>query len=328
MSVGELVQFNLTSPAVLAFVLGALATILRSDLTFPAPVTSILSTYLLLAIGLKGGIALRETSLADIWAPASATVVLGLVTPLVAYAAARRFVHLDVVDSASLAAHYGSVSAVTFTAAAAFVTAAGSPPDGFMPALVAVLEVPGIVVALAIAARPRPTSGDVTGEPTARLGSAIHEVLTGKSVVLLLGGLVVGLVADPSGVEAAAPLFVTLFPGVLVLFLLDLGTLAGSRLGALRAAGPRLVVFAVVVPLVFGPLGVAMGSLAGLSPGGAAVLGAMTASASYIAAPAAVRVGLPDADAGLALAAALGVTFPVNLAIGIPLYAEIADLLA
>jgi uncharacterized protein len=316
-SAGELVQLNLTSPAVLAFVLGALATTLRSDLRFPESITSFLSSYLLLAIGLKGGVAIADSSPADLWLPALATIALGTVTPLVGFVVARRFVRLDVGGAASLAAHYGSVSAVTFTAAVAFATAAGTPPEGFLPALVALLEVPGIVVALALAGR------HSSGSSFSR---AVHEVFTGKSVVLLVGGVVIGLVADQSGWEKVEPLFVDLFPGILVLFLLDLGVLAGRRVRAIAAVGPRLVVFAVAVPLMFGALGVLAASLVGLSTGGATVLGAMAASASYIAAPAAVRTGLPHTDPAIALGAALGVTFPFNLAIGIPLYAELAAL--
>jgi uncharacterized protein len=316
MSAGDLVQLNLTSPAVLAFVLGALATMLRSDLRIPESITSFLSSYLLLAIGLKGGVALSESSPGQLWAPAIATLALGGLTPLAGYALGRRFVRLDVPGAASLAAHYGSVSAVTFTAAVAFTTAADHPPEGFMPALVALLEVPGIVVALALAARS--TGGS-------SFAAAVHEVFTGKSVMLLVGGVLIGLVVDDSGWATVEPLFVGLFPGVLVLFLLDLGVLAGRRVRAIAAVGPRLVAFAIAVPLLFGAAGVLAGALVGLSTGGAAVLGAMAASASYIAAPAAVRTGLPDADPAIALGAALGVTFPFNLAIGIPLYAQLAE---
>jgi hypothetical protein len=157
------------------------------------------------------------------------------------------------------------------------------------------------------------------------LKSAVHEVITGKSIVLLVGGLLIGCFANQTGIEKVEPLFRDLFAGVLVLFLLDLGTLAAQRLRTLKAIGTRLVVFAIGMPLVFGAVGVLGGTLAGLSVGGAAVLGAMAASASYIAAPAAVRVGLPEADVGLSLGAALGMTFPFNLAIGIPLFHEIAQ---
>lgn len=316
MSITELLSLNLGSPAVLAFALGLVATLLRSDLRFPEAVTSLLSTYLLFSIGLKGGIELRKASLGDIAAPTLVTLVIGLLVPIVAYRVARTFIKLNVADAASIAAHYGSVSAVTFSAAETFTRAAGTLDEGYLPALVALLEIPGIVVAMVIASRA------LGGRD---LRSAVHEVVTGKSIVLLVGGLLIGCFANQKGVEKVEPLFKELFAGVLVLFLLDLGTLAAQRLRTLKAVGTRLVVFAIAMPVVFGTVGVFGGTLAGLSIGGAAVLGAMTASASYIAAPAAVRVGLPEADVGLSLGAALGMTFPFNLAIGIPLFHELAQ---
>ena len=316
MSVSELVSLNLGSPAVLAFALGLVATLLRSDLRFPEAVTSLLSTYLLFSIGLKGGIELRNASLGDIAAPTLVTLIVGLLVPVVAYRVARSFVGLSVADAASIAAHYGSVSAVTFSAAETFTRAAGTLDEGYLPALVALLEIPGIVVAMVIASRA------LGGRD---LRSAVHEVLTGKSIMLLVGGLLIGCFASQKGIDKVEPLFKDLFAGVLVLFLLDLGTLAAQRLKTLKEVGVRLVVFAIGMPVVFGTVGVLGGTLAGLSVGGAAVLGAMTASASYIAAPAAVRVGLPEADVGLSLGAALGMTFPFNLAIGIPLFHELAN---
>ncbi|MFZ9628286.1 MAG: sodium-dependent bicarbonate transport family permease [Ilumatobacteraceae bacterium] len=318
MQLSDLVVENLTAPAVLCFVIGVLAVALRGDLRLPDQVGSLLSTYLLLAIGLKGGMRLQETHVSELWAPLLATLALGVLTPTLAFAVARRVARLGVVDAAALAAHFGSVSAVTFTAADAFARAADPATEGFLPALVAILEVPGIVIALVLALR---------AKGSGNLRSAVHEVLTGKSIVLLVGGLVIGSVASDGALEKVDPFFIGLFPGMLCLFLLDLGTLAGQRFRYLRAAGPRLLATAVSLPVVFGSIGVALGTLSGLSAGGAAVLGAMAASASYIAAPAAVRVALPDADLGLCLGAAIGVTFPFNLVIGIPLYTELANLL-
>ena len=315
----ELVGQNIGSPAVLAFILGALAVRLKSDLSFPESVTSLLSTYLLLAIGLKGGLRLREAALDDLLLPIVGTVALGIVTPAITYWVARKFLKRTPSDSAALAAHYGSVSAVTFTAAETFVKNAGTLGEDYLAALVAVLEVPGIVVALLIASR-------VLGKSTIK--SAVHEVVTGRSVVLLIGGLVIGFVASEKSTALVEPLFVDLFAGVLVLFLLDLGVMAGSRLDAIRAAGAKLVVFAIALPVLFGFLGVVVGTAAGLSVGGVTVLATMAASASYIAAPAAVRIGMPEADGGLALGAALGITFPFNLVVGIPLYSELAGLVA
>lgn len=314
----DLLVENITAPAVLCFVLGVLAVAVRGDLRLPEQAGSLISVYLLLAIGLKGGVRLKEASIDDLWAPLLATLALGVITPAVAFVAGRTFVGLRSVDAAALAAHFGSVSAVTFTAADSVARIADPTTEGFLPALVAVLEVPGIVIALVIARR---ASGST------RLRATVHEVFTGKSVLLLIGGLVIGAVASDSTSSKVEPFFIGLFPGMLCLFLLDLGTAAGARLGQLRAAGWRLIALAVVLPVLFGSLGVGLGTLSGLSAGGAAVLGAMAASASYIAAPAAVRVALPDADVGLCLGIAIGVTFPFNLVVGIPLYVELGQLL-
>jgi hypothetical protein len=317
-SLSELLVENITAPAVLCFALGVLAVLVRGDLRLPEQAGSLISIYLLLAIGIKGGVRLSQAPMADLWAPLLTTLALGVITPIVAYAAGRTLARLRSIDAAALAAHFGSVSAVTFTAADSVARIADPATEGFLPALVAVLEVPGIVIALVIARR---SSG------SGRLRSTLHEVFTGKSILLLIGGLVIGAVASDGTVAKVEPFFVGLFPGMLCLFLLDLGTAAGSRLGQLRAAGWRLIALAVALPVLFGSLGVGLGILSGLSAGGAAVLGAMAASASYIAAPAAVRVALPDADVGLCLGVAIGVTFPFNLIVGIPLYVEMALLL-
>jgi hypothetical protein len=314
-TLGELVGQNLASPAVLAFVLGAVAVRLKSDLRFPESITSLLSTYLLLAIGLKGGLRLRDASLDDLVMPIIATVALGIITPTVSFFVARKFLRFTTTDAAAIAAHYGSVSAVTFTAAETFARSAGTLGEEYLAALVALLEVPGIIVALVIASR-------ALGGKSMK--SAVHEVVTGRSIVLLIGGVAIGLIVNGDSAAVVEPLFVGLFPGVLVLFLLDLGVLAGERLERIRAAGWRLIVYAIALPVLFGVFGALAGTWVGLSVGGVTVLATMAASASYIAAPAAVRVGLPDADQGLVLGAALGVTFPFNLVLGIPLYAELA----
>lgn len=314
----DLLVSNLRTPIVLAFALGALARFVKSDLELPPAVSSALSIYLLFAIGLKGGIALSQTAAGDIVWPALATLTLGVLTPLSAYAIARR--RYDEPNAAALGAHYGSVSAVTFIAAQAAADAAGVPGEGYLPALVALLEVPAIVVAL--------MALNLRRGSTASWRSALREVVTGKSIVLMVGGLLIGWVAGPAGTEGVYPFFVAGFDGALTLFLLELGIVAASRARELRASGRFLVAFGVLVPLLHGTAGAALGSLAGMSIGGAAVLGAMTASASYIAAPAAVRIAVPEANPSLYLGGALGVTFPFNLAIGIPVYIEIARSLA
>lgn len=315
MSALDLAQQNLTSPMVLAFVLGFVAVRLKSDLSFPDQVTSLLSTYLLLAIGFKGGTRLKEIDPIDVAVPAVVTIAAGVVIAYVTYLVARKFIGLTPADSASLAAHFGSVSAVTFTAAETFARESGGVTAEYLPLLVVLLEVPGIIVALMLWTR----------QGQQKVHGALSEVLTGKSIVLLGGGLVIGALANDSAMNAVEPLFVGLFPGVLTLFLLDLGTLAGSQLATIRRAGVRLIGFGVLAPILFGLLGVILGLAVGMSPSTAAVFAAMLASASYIAAPAAVRIGIPPANTGLALGVALGITFPFNIVIGIPVYSEIAQ---
>ena len=319
MSLADLVQDNLTSPAVLAFALGFLAIRVHGNLRLPEQIATFLSTYLLLAIGIKGGLRLREAVLADMWAPVLATLALGVITPLVTFVVARRFLRFKHANAASLAAHFGSVSAVTFTAAETFARSAGTLEEGFLPALVAILEIPGIVIALLLASRHSASS---------KMKDAIHEVLTGKSILLLIGGLVIGSLGAETAVAKVEPFFIDLFPGLLCLFLLDLGSLAAERFSEVRRAGIRLIAVAITLPVIFGSIGVVLGHASGLSTGGAMVLGIMAASASYIAAPAAVRVALPEADLGLSLGVAIGVTFPFNLIVGIPLLSEISELLS
>lgn len=320
MTILELVQINLLSPMVLAFALGITATLLHSDLKLPDELYTTLSIYLLLAIGLKGGIALAETSLAVFWAPAVATLLLGIIIPVIAYGVARKIGKMNVADAAALAAHYGSVSAVTFAAAQTFLDTVGVRYEGFMPALVAILEVPAIVVALLIA--------QVAGAPQGGdWRKALRELLTSKSILLLVGGMIIGWLAGPRGGKEVAPVFVDLFKGALTFFLLELGMVAARRFRDLPSAGLFLLGFGIIMPIFNGLLGVWFGSITGLSLGGSTILGVLSASASYIAAPAAVRIALPQANPGFYLTAALGITFPFNLAIGLPLYYTIASLI-
>lgn len=318
MDITEIIRLNLLAPMTLSFVLGAVATFVRSDLKFPEPVYTALSIYLLLAIGLKGGAALAVAPLRDVTAPMLAGIALGCVIPLWAFAALRGLGRFSSVDAAALAAHYGSVSAVTFIAALAYVQSIGEPAEGFMPAVLAVMEVPAIIVALMLARE---------GRQGGAWRTALHEVLVGRSILLLGGGLIIGVLAGPHGYKTVAPFFADPFQGALCLFLLDLGMVAAQRIKDARHVGVFLVVFAILAPLINGAVGVVAGWATGLSLGGAAVLGTLAASASYIAAPAAVRLALPAANPGFYLTASLAITFPFNLAIGLPLYVAMARLL-
>ncbi len=307
---------QLISPVVLCFLLGILARSIRSDLALPEAVYSALSLYLLLAIGLKGGVALSQTTLVAFYKPALGTLLIGLLTPVIAFYAVRYAGKLGKQDSAAVAAHYGSVSVVTFLASYEAAKRLGWEPEPYLSALVALLEIPGIVVALLFARSSNQNSWS----------RALHEVVTGKSIVLLAGGMAIGALCGKQKIAELDPLFVDCFKGALCLFMIELGIVACKRLRDAARAGVRLIILGVALPPLLGTIGIAIGLVCGLSPGGAMILGAMSASASYIAAPAAVRIALPEANPAYYLTLALGITFPFNIAFGIPLYAKLSTL--
>jgi len=310
---------NLLSPVTLCFALGLLATALRSDLRLPEPVFQALSIYLMLAIGLKGGAALSAETLADVARPALAAIGLSLLIPLWSYGALRAMTRFTAADAAALAAHYGSVSAVTFLAVLAWLDAAGIAYEPFATVLLALMEVPAIVVALLLAGKAQ--------DGGAPLGQVVARTLTGKSVVLLVGGIAIGYVVGKPGFAPVKPLFGDLFLGLLCLFMLELGVQAAQRVGDLRHSGLAIIAFALCAPLLNGLLGALVAVFVGLSQGGAIVLATLAASASYIVAPAAIRMALPQANPSLYLTASLAITFPFNLTLGIPIYAAIVRLL-
>lgn len=317
-------QQNLLSPIALSFVLGVLAKAVKSEFHLPKDIYLGLSTYLLFAIGLHGGYELGHAAFRDITGPALVTLAVGCITPVTAWAVLRYLGRFPEADAAGIAAHYGSVSAVTFIAAQQYVQAVGAPAEGFMPTLLTLLESPGIHIALAIGALRTRSAGQ-------RVTQVLHEIVTGRTMVLLVGGLLVGLLMGEQNWRTIEPVFDTksaVFKGLLCLFLLEMGVTAGSRLRDLRMVGPFLIAFGMLMPLLHGALGVALGVAGGLSAGGATVLGTMAASASYIAAPPAVRATLPSANPTLYLTSALAITFPFNLLVGIPMYFQLATRLA
>lgn len=325
MATFDILRANLLSPIVLAFALGIFARLIRSELSLPKDLYASLSIYLLLALGLKGGVELSESSAHAIALPALATLFLGCLTPVSAYILLRRLGRFSSVDAAGMAAHYGSVSAVTFIAAQQFTANMGAAAEGFMPTLLTLLESPGIHIALAIGALKRAKLQTGNSENKAKSkGTILHEILTSRSMILLVGGLVIGLLMGAKAYEPIKPFFETGFKGALVLFILEMGIVAAARFQDLRKVGFRLIGLGILLPILHGAVGVLLGHWAGLSLGGATVLGTMAASASYIAAPPAVRMTLPEANPAYYLTASLAVTFPFNLVIGIPLYYQIA----
>ena len=312
----------LLSAPVLFFLLGALIAALRSELPVPAGFGKALAAYLVVGIGLKGGAALGVAGglleHADLLAAAAG---LGVLLPLLAFAALHRLVGLDRLNAAAIAAHYGSVSLVTFLAAAEYLSRQGIAHGGQMVAVLAVMEAPAILVGLYLANRRQ------DGE-AAQFLPVLREAATNGSVLLLVGAMAIGWIIGTPGLERLSGFVSAPWEGALCLFLLEMGHLAASRLRDASALSARLVAFGLAMPLAGAALGFAAGGALGLAPGDAMLLAALCASASYIAVPAALRQALPAADPGLSLPLVLAVTFPFNVLVGIPLYAAAAGVSA
>ena len=315
MSLTEILQLNLLSPMVLSFILGIVAVRVKSDLKIPEQVYSIISIYLLFSIGLKGGFDLARSPLANFWGTAGIAIILGSLIPIWSYFILRTF--LNRADAISIGLHFGAVSAVTLSACITFLNEANESFEGFMPTMYVIMEIPAVAVGLMLASR-------TLGGTRQGLSDVVRSALSGKSFLLLGGGVVIGFVSGEPGYEQVAPFFVDLFPGFLTLFLLEMGTQVGRKLDDVIGAGLPLVAFSIFIPLLHGLLGVAGGTLVGLSVGGAMILGTLSASASYITAPAVVTTNIPRANVSLALTAALVITFPFNLTVGLPIYFELA----
>mgnify|MGYP006152319187 FL=1 len=319
---------SFTDPAILFFVFGMLAGTLKSNLEIPQPISRFLSLYLLMALGLKGGFALAQSGLnTDVLISLGAALCMAMLVPLIGYAVLRRF--LSGFDAAAIAATYGSVSAVTFITASQHLDHHGVAFGGHMAAAMALMESPAIVFAVVMANHVRrrvatsPTDASVgantvLGNPP--LGRILHEALTDGAQLLLLGAMLIGLLTGESGQAAMKPFSVDLFKGMLAFFLLDMGLLAARNMGQLKGQSPWLVVYAVLGPLLHAGLALLLAKALGMSVGNAALLMVLSASASYIAVPAVIRHAIPEASPSLYFGMSLGLTFPFNILLGIPLY--------
>ncbi|KAF0280108.1 sodium-dependent bicarbonate transport family permease [Spiribacter aquaticus] len=313
---------NLTSPIILFFVLGVAAAFARSDLSIPEAIAKGLSIYLLFAIGFKGGASVANHGVdATLVLSLVAGIILSFVLPLVAFGLLRVMSRLSVTDAAAVAGHYGSISIVTFVAATSVAESAGLSPEGYMVAVAAVMEAPAILSALWIIAR----SGQQSGEMEQGL---VREILLNGSIVLLVGSFLIGGITGDEGMAMIAPFIEEPFQGVLCLFLLDMGLVAGRGLREAKSVlTAGLFAFGVVMPLIGSVFGLAAGLALGLSTGGVLLFMTLAASASYIAVPAAMRVALPEANPSIYLTLSLGVTFPFNLTLGIPIYLALSQTL-
>ncbi|GAE36865.1 sodium-dependent bicarbonate transport family permease [Halalkalibacter akibai] len=334
----EIIVQNLLSPVVLFFVLGLIAALLKSDLKFPSALNETLSIFLLVAIGLKGGIELSKYSFQEVISPVIATLVLGSLLPIIVLFLLK-IIKLDTKNAIGLAATYGSVSIVTYGAAISFLDHTGTSYEGFMNAMVVLMESPAIIISLIllkVLERKKEDSPVLTPQKLAFQSpvtalidkEVLKEAFFGKSIMLLLGALLIGLIAGEKAIPAIQPLFIDLYSSVLILFLLSMGLTAGERLPEVKKHGPKLLLFGIIMPIIGGILGVGMGHLIGLSLGGMTLMGVLAGSASYIAAPAALRTSVPDANPSIYLGLALGITFPFNLIVGIPLFYQFAQWLS
>ncbi|MEO1317897.1 MAG: sodium-dependent bicarbonate transport family permease [Pseudomonadota bacterium] len=311
---------NLNSPLILAFILGLVAALARSDLIFPEAAAKALSIYLLFAIGFKGGVSVTEHG-ADITLALTllAGVMLSALLPFIAFWLLRAITRLDTTNAAAVAAHYGSISIVTFVAGTSVLESQGIAAEGYMVAVAAAMEAPAILSALWLLSR----------DGASRMDSTLwREILLNGSIVLLVGAFVIGLLTGKDGLAEVEALMVAPFKGALCLFLLDMGLVAGRGLRnswGLITGG--LLAFGVVMPLAGAMLGAMAAVVIGLSTGGTMLLMILAASASYIAVPAAMRVAVPEADPGIYLTLSLGITFPFNLTFGLPIYLAIAEMM-
>jgi len=324
---------NLIDPAILFFIFGVLAGTVKSNLEIPPAISRFLSLYLLMALGLKGGFALSQSGFtANVGISLAAAVGLAIVIPLIGYTLLRRFV--SGFDAAAVAATYGSVSAVTFVTAVQFLENQDIAYGGHMAAAMALMESPAIILAVVFANSLRQKAakgavGTVNGaqapKASVSVGKILHESFTDGAQLLLLGAMAIGMITGDAGKAAMQPFSVDLFKGMLAFFLLDMGLMAARNLPQVKGKSPVLVAYAIVGPIVHATMALGLAFLLNLPAGDGALLMVLAASASYIAVPAVLRYALPEANPSLYFGLSLGITFPLNIVFGIPIYVAVAQ---
>ncbi len=303
-------------PVVGFFILGLVAGLLGSDLKLSSGLYDTLTVYLLIAIGLKGGFELAQTNVVSLVFPIAIVVTMSALTPIVSYQLLHRVGRFSHLDASSISAHYGSVSVVTFAVAASYLVKEGVEYDSYMSVFLVFLEFPAIIIGVLLARGRMLDAG---------IRHLAREVLTGKAILLLVGALLIGWIWGRDGGASLVVFFEGLFKGFLALFLLGMGLMTAARMDDLRRVGPFLIGFGIVMPIISAIGGVIVGWALALSPGSTMLLATLYASASYIAAPAAMRIAIPEANPALSMGASLGVTFPFNVVLGVPLYLEMTQ---
>lgn len=351
MGIIELIQSNLLTPVVLFFILGIVAARIKSDLKIPEAISEFLPIYLLAAIGLHGGIEMRTTGFESMLIPMFAAIALSLIITLNHYQILRKLGKFNIFDSYALASTYGAVGAVTFSVGLSFLKNQGVTSEGFLAAILAVLEPVSFVLAIFLTnmavskmvQKKKQTlqkySKDDQNDPTAyaeleasiKQNRSFHHVLresiTGKAIVILLGSIMIGYAIGKDGFQPIKLVFEDLFAGAIVIFLIEMGIIAGKRLDDIRNVGPFLVGFSIIIPTINGIIGVAVSTFLGLSVGGSVMFGLLLASASFIAAPAVLRTAIPQAKPSLYITSALGITFPYNIIVMLPIMLTLSSYL-
>jgi len=312
----SLIVSNILNPPVLAFFLGVLAVLLKSDLEIPAPIPKLLSLYLLFAIGFKGGVELVKSGInQEVILTLLAAMMMACIVPIYTFFILR--LKLDTYNAAAIAATYGSISAVTFITASSFLTQLGMSFDGFMVAALALMESPAIVVGLILV---NIFSTKDQSEQEFVWSEVLQEAFLNSSVFLLVGSLFMGILTGEHGWQTLKPFTQDMFYGVLTFFLLDMGLLAARRIKDLQKTGVFLILFAILIPILNAGISLLIAKAIGMSQGDSLLFSVLCASASYIAVPAAMRLTVPEANPSLYVSTALAVTFPFNIIVGIPLY--------
>jgi uncharacterized protein len=319
---------NLLTPSILFFALGLIAQLLRSDLKLPAELTKSITIYLLLGIGIHGGVELSHANIGLAIAPILVAIFLGITLPIIAYFIVTRLGQVERLNAVAIATHYGSVSAGTFLTAIAFLEALHIDYEKQPIIMLAIMESPAILVGLVMASHVRKQYQQIASHADNSRSELIREAFTNGSILLLIGGLLIGDIATEKSLMSVLPFFDQLFMGVLCLFLLAMGMEAGKKMDDFKQAGAFLIGFGILMPIGSGLLGIVIAThLLGFGVGGATLVGVLAASASYIAVPPAMRMAIPEANPSIYLTLALGVTFPFNVVLGIPLYYATANLI-
>jgi len=335
MEILELIQSNLLTPIVLFFIFGVIAARIKSDLKIPDAISEFLPIYLLAAIGLHGGIEMRNTGFETMLVPMLVAIGLSLLFTLNHYQILRRLGKFNIFDSYALASTYGAVGAVTFSVGLSFLKNQGVTSEGFLAAVLAVLEPVAFIMAIfltnmAVAKQIKAKKESLgefkeseiemgLSETKTNLKQVLHESITGKAIVILLGSIIIGYMIGEEGFSSISIVFDELFTGAIVIFLIEMGIIAGQRLDDIKKVGVFLIAFSIIMPTFNGIVGVLVATVMGLSLGGSVMFGLLLASASFIAAPAVLRHAIPQAKPSLYITSALGITFPFNIIVLLPI---------